>query len=116
MGLVPDKTYARRLAACHACEHYVAAPDDVLHLVGRRVLGDERVCARCGCFMSLKARFALSIARSPTRTMDASTAGASTVTGRDTKATMADPPSSARVDPERSSAGRRSQTGLRVRA
>ena len=60
VGLVPEEIYARRLAACQACEHYAVAPDDVLHLLGRRVLGDDRVCARCGCFMSLKARFVLS--------------------------------------------------------
>lgn len=60
VGLVPEETYSGRVAACQACEHYVTAPDDVLHLVGRRVLGDQRVCDRCGCFMSLKARFVLS--------------------------------------------------------
>jgi hypothetical protein len=60
VGLVPAETYTRRIAACQTCEHYVAPTEDVLHLVGRLVLGDDRVCARCGCFMSLKARFALS--------------------------------------------------------
>ncbi len=58
--LVPEETYRRRLAACHACEHYVPVSDDILHLIGRRVLHEERMCARCGCFMGLKARFARS--------------------------------------------------------
>jgi hypothetical protein len=57
-GLVADETYRRRIAACRACEHYVALTDDLLHVLGGRIVGEERMCARCGCFMGLKARFA----------------------------------------------------------
>lgn len=51
---VDDERYHARLATCHACEHFGAAPAErlIYRLVGR----GRAICARCGCVVTRKAR------------------------------------------------------------
>ncbi len=53
---VDEDTYERRLEACRACEHCVAAPKTLLHALARPV-GETRVCDLCGCFVFKKAHY-----------------------------------------------------------
>jgi hypothetical protein len=64
-AVVNIETYERRLAACRSCDHYVAAPNDLLHATVKLATADARICDCCGCFMEKKARQAN--ARCPVR-------------------------------------------------
>lgn len=55
-AIVDIETYGRRLAACRSCDHYVVAPNDLLHATLKRATADARICDCCGCFMEKKAR------------------------------------------------------------
>ncbi|MEG8232636.1 hypothetical protein [Pseudomonas orientalis] len=50
---VDEKVYARRIAACQACEHLQAPPRRLIY--GLLSSDDGRVCGLCGCVASKKA-------------------------------------------------------------
>jgi hypothetical protein len=54
---VDEGAYERRLQACRGCEFLVPAPHTLLHALAKPVQ-ETRVCARCGCFVFKKARYA----------------------------------------------------------
>lgn len=55
-GIVPGDVYQRRISACHVCPFYGARPNSAAYAIASVWADDPRVCSRCGCVMSAKAR------------------------------------------------------------
>lgn len=55
-GIVPGDTYHRRISACRACPFYAPRPQSAAYAIASVWADDPRVCSRCGCVMSAKAR------------------------------------------------------------
>jgi hypothetical protein len=55
-GVVDAATYRRRLDACRQCPHYGEARPGALYALARACVSDARICEKCGCVMSVKAR------------------------------------------------------------
>ncbi|HYF32997.1 MAG TPA: hypothetical protein VD993_17855 [Chitinophagaceae bacterium] len=53
---VDERTYERRLAACHRCDQLEAPPDKLLYKISLGKKEDKRTCKSCGCVVSRKAR------------------------------------------------------------
>jgi len=57
-GVVSPAIYAHRVRSCTTCEYYVDVPEAVLYSLAKTVLREAKICDRCGCFISKKARAA----------------------------------------------------------
>ncbi len=65
---VDPATLERRWGACQTCPNLVAPPDRVLYRMVQVTRGDHRICVRCGCVASRKAK--LPTERCPERDPD----------------------------------------------
>ena len=53
---VDEATFKRRTAACLACDHLAAPPDQLLYKIATAGSDDRRICRACGCVANRKAR------------------------------------------------------------